>query len=176
MKVIEQALRIAAYSAVLCFVLLRGYQTIQQDGSRVDPRGRAQALVGKHLSLPGADIKMTRATAVLVMSTTCPFCTASAPFYHRLTTDVALSLNGNFETVAVLPEDASAAQTYATQTLGANFDVIRQGSIDGALVTPTLFLLDSAGIVKQVWVGKLDSAAEDQVVAAVRRTTATTSN
>lgn len=57
---------------------------------------------------------------------------------------------------------------------GVFVDDVKQISLDsiGAEGTPTLILVDSSGIVKDVWVGKLPKTVEATVIDRVRQSVA----
>jgi len=100
---------------------------------------------------------------VLVLSTTCHFCTESAGFYREL---VGHCQRQHVRTVAVFPQPANAAQSYLADK-GLAVDEIRESSLSDIEVsgTPTLLLIDKKGIVQSVWVGKLSEDRERDILA-----------
>ena len=54
---------------------------------------------------------------------------------------------------------------------GVRVDQVKQASLGdiGVRGTPTLLLVNSAGVVTNVWVGKLQPDQEQQVLAALRK-------
>jgi hypothetical protein len=121
-------------------------------------------LVGKRLDISGENWKESEATLVFAMSTSCHFCSASAPFYQKLTGDVLPSMRGKVKTLAVLPESREAAEVYTKNTLGVQFDAIQQARAD-VPGTPTLLLVDRNGVVKDAWLGLLDRDRQPRMVA-----------
>src|SRR5262249_42227358 len=99
---------------------------------------------------------------VFAVSTTCHYCTESAGFYRKL---VEKCKQQHVHTVAVLPQSQTEAQAYLGGE-GVNVDEIRQAPLSDLDIggTPTLVLVDQAGVVKHVWQGKLPSTKEDDVV------------
>lgn len=118
---------------------------------------------GTRLSSIDVDWAQSRQTLLLAMSSSCHFCSESAPFYKRL----AESKSGT-RLVAVLPEPAEDGQSYLKR-LGVPVDEIKQLSLDriGVQGTPTLLLVDNSGVVKKYWVGKIPPEQEESVVSAL---------
>lgn len=111
--------------------------------------------------LLGVDWTKNHRTLVLAISTTCHFCKDSVPFYRKLGgTDV--------KTLAVLPQSVAEAQQYLGNA-GVRVDEVRQVSLSalGVRGTPTLLIVNDAGVVTDVWVGKLPPDQENQVLTAL---------
>ena len=106
------------------------------------------------------DWKQNGQTLLLVVSSSCHFCTESAPFYRQLA-------NGHQRTrlVAVLPQPIDEGKRYLDR-LGFTVDDIKQASLSSINVTgtPTLMLVNSDGVVVQTWIGKLLEAQEEDVL------------
>ena len=124
---------------------------------------RAQIKPGTKLSLPGVDWNKGDRTLLLVLSTTCRFCTESAPFYQRLAQENAK--NGGVSLIALLPQSVGESQKYLND-LGVSIDDIRQAPLDAvkATATPTLIMVDRTGSVTESWVGKLPAEKEVEVL------------
>jgi hypothetical protein len=116
-------------------------------GTRVD--GRAM----------GVDWKKNHRTLVLAISTTCHFCAESAPFYRRLGETIK-----DVKLVAVLPQPVPEAQQYLGLAR-VHVDEVRQIPLStvGVRATPTLLLVSDAGVVTDIWMGKLQPEQETQV-------------
>ena len=123
--------------------------------------------VGANLKsqIPGVDWKANGRTLVLAISTQCHFCTESAPFYRKVRQEVGK----NVKIVAVLPQTIDQGKQYL-ETGGVAVDQIKQASLAsvGVQGTPTMFLVNNSGVVTKVWVGKLDSQGENQVITELR--------
>jgi thioredoxin-related protein len=106
-------------------------------------------------------------TLVMAISTTCHYCKDSVPFYHTLTTAGA-----NVKIVAVLPQSVAEGQQYLSSG-GVHVDEVKQVPLDslGVRGTPTLMLVNDAGVVTDIWVGKLPPDQETKVLAAVEKKT-----
>ena len=130
------------------------------------PSRPAAPVAGSVLALPGVDFATTDQTLVLVLSTTCHFCTDSAPFYRQLVT--ATADRGRTALVAVLPQREDEGRAYLSQ-LGVNIPCVVQQPLAAVNTrgTPTLVLVDRRGAVKRVWMGRLPAGAEADVITAV---------
>jgi len=120
--------------------------------------------IGRKLTLPGIDWEKNERTLVLALQTGCHFCSESGPFYQRMLKQRARF--GSTQVVAVFPQPVEESREFL-KNLGVTVDEIRQGSFKdiGVRGTPTLLLVNSAGIVTEAWRGKLLPAAESAVLA-----------
>ncbi len=118
---------------------------------------------GTKLLLPGMEWNKGDRTLLLVLSTTCRFCTESAPFYQRLAREKAK--NGSVNLVAVLPQSVGESQKYLND-LGVSVDDIKQAQLAAlpVRVTPTLIIVDRTGSVTESWIGKLPAEKEIEVL------------
>lgn len=112
--------------------------------------------------LLGVDWAKNHRTLVLAISTTCHFCKDSIPFYRKL------GATGTVKMVAVLPQPVTEAQQYLGSA-GVHIDEVKQiplGNL-GVRATPTLLLVNSDGVVTDVWTGQLQPDKETQVLNAI---------
>jgi hypothetical protein len=118
--------------------------------------------VGARLTLPGVEWTQRERTLVLVLSTNCHYCTDSAPFYRRLSTEVRRV--GKIGVVAVLPQATPEASQFLAQ-MGVQVDTVLQAPLEavGTRGTPTLMLVDRGGVVKNTWLGRLQANGEAEV-------------
>jgi thioredoxin-related protein len=126
-----------------------------------------QSNVGAKVAQSDIDWSKSDKNLVLVLSNTCRYCTESAPFYKRLVQERAQ--RDTFRLAAVLPQPVSDGQTYLNG-LGVGIDEIKQLS-PGAIRlrgTPTLLLVNSAGVVTEEWLGKLPPEKENEVLSRLR--------
>lgn len=123
----------------------------------------AQISVGTKLSIPDVDWSKSNKTLVLVLSNSCRYCTASAPFYKRLVQERAQ--RESFRLTAILPQPVSDGRKYLND-LGVAIDDIRQLSPEaiGARGTPTLLLVNNLGVVTDNWLGRLTPEEETAVL------------
>jgi len=129
------------------------------------PAGTArlpEAVVGGSLkrALP-IDYKKNRGTLILAISTHCHFCAESVPFFQRIRERVG----DKIVTAVVLPETVEEGQKYLAERQVRATEV-RQVSLAGLGVsgTPTILLVDDSGIIRNIWVGKLDASGQDKVL------------
>jgi len=119
---------------------------------------------GTVVKLNGIDWASNHQTLIMVLSTNCHFCTASADFYRSL----ARTTNSTRSThlVALFPESVSESQNYLKEKQISISDVRQErlGSL-GIHATPTLVLVDSRGHVQASWLGKLSPGGERDVLA-----------
>jgi len=128
--------------------------------TRTAPAGPA---AGTQISLPGINWSDSDETVVLALSNTCHFCTESAPFYQKLTRELAD--RKNVRLLAVFPQDTSEGKKYL-DGLNVPITQISQATLDslGVKGTPTLVLVDKSGTVTQSWVGRLTPERESEVI------------
>lgn len=122
-----------------------------------------QVSVGTKVSVPDVDWSRSNKNLVLVLSDTCRYCTASAPFYKRLVQERAQ--RDSFRLTAVLPEPVDNGRKYLND-LGVSIDEVKQLSPDAIRVrgTPTLLLVNNVGVVTDTWLGKLTPEQETAVL------------
>ncbi|HXO06070.1 MAG TPA: hypothetical protein VN884_10635 [Candidatus Sulfotelmatobacter sp.] len=115
--------------------------------------------------LVGVDWAKNHRTLVLAISTTCHFCKDSVPFYRKLA-----AVEKEVKTVAVLPQPVTEAQQYFSSA-GLHVDDVRQVPLNtlGVRETPTLLLVNDAGVVTDVGAGKLEPSQETQVLATLEK-------
>jgi hypothetical protein len=121
--------------------------------------------VGARFGLKDVNWQANGKTMVFGISTTCHFCTESAPFYREV---VQRCAQQHVKTIAVLPQSTTEAKAYLAGE-GVVVDEIRQSALPDLEIggTPTLLLIDKDGIVRQVWIGKLPGDREKDVLTKV---------
>ena len=162
MKLLDRIANIAVIAAVVVFLILVGRNELFRH-TPLNP-GSPEALVGKTISIPGVRFSSGQDSLVLGISSACHFCKDSLPFYRQLATQA----QGRINIVAVLPQPQSEAEAFVR---GAGLSGIQVVSAPLASIgvsgTPTLLLVDGAGKVKSVWVGKQDEAGQRKILAAM---------
>jgi thioredoxin-related protein len=118
---------------------------------------------GTKVTLSDIDWSRNGRTLLLILQKGCHFCTESASFYQQLTKLTAG--RNDIRLVAVLPQEINEAQNYLKE-IGVSINEIKQAAPTtlGAHGTPTLILTDAAGIATDIWVGKLTSEKEAEVI------------
>jgi thiol-disulfide isomerase/thioredoxin len=131
---------------------------------RPNPTGPA---AGTQIALPGVSWNDSDETVVLALSNKCHFCTESAPFYQKLTRELADQKN--VRVLAVFPQEVNEGKKYLD---GLNVPItnVAQATLDslGVRGTPTLVIVDKNGTVKQSWVGRLTAERETEVLSRIK--------
>ena len=163
---------IIVLAVLLGGVIVKRYYFTSAPAEGVAPPQSQAAAAGSAVK-PGTNVQLANYnwsesdnTLVMVLSTTCHFCTESGPFYKRLME--ARADKKKLRVVAVFPQGEKEAREYL-KSLGVVADEIRTASPAtlGVRGTPTLILADSKGTTVNTWIGKLPSLQEDEVFKAV---------
>lgn len=147
---------IIVVTVALCAALAKQYIF-----TSAEPASR-QPAVGSKIELPSVDLSSAEKTLLLVLQKGCRYCTESGPFYQKLAREVAE--RGQVKLVAILPQNPDEGRRYLSD-LGVASMEVKQASLGSLSVegTPTLIML-SRGTVSAVWVGKLDTKEEAEVL------------
>lgn len=155
---------IVVAGCALAGVLIKNHLLYNQRKPATSQPANITTINGKRLSSLDIDWRQNPQTIVLAISTTCHFCTESAPFYKSL-----VQSKGSTKLVAVLPQSVVEGQQYLGK-LGVSVDEIRQASLSsiGVSGTPTIMLVDKSGSVVNSWVGLLRDAQQSEVLGLLR--------
>ena len=133
-----------------------------------DDSRTARDLVGREVKLPGADWQSAPLSVLLQISSTCRFCNESMPFYRQLMAArqsaaakvpvIVASADG----VAVMRQHLEEQQLAVDKVLHSRLEAF-------APITPTVYVVDSKGVVKRAFIGKLDAAGEKELLSIVER-------
>jgi len=133
-----------------------------------DGAAPSRELVGREVKLPGADWQAAPLSVLLQISSTCHFCNESMPFYKQLmaarqaqTAKVPVIV-ASADAVAVMRKHLEDQQVVVDKVLHSRLESFGTG-------TPTVYIVDSKGVVKRVFMGKLDSSGEKELLAIVTR-------
>jgi len=128
-----------------------------------NPLASPPIAAGTRISLQGLDWKGSDQNLLLVLSTGCHFCSESAPFYKRLVSEA--SINRKIRLIGVFPQDTAAARQYLQQ-MQIPLETVVQVSLSTIHVggTPTLILVDGKGVANKVWMGRLSTDNENEVL------------
>jgi len=172
-RILEMLANVAIIIAAVLFsaVLIKSYLHSSPE-SKV--QGPAPAVTQKLLqkgdivSVVDVDWSRNRRTLLLALSTTCRFCTDSAPFYQKISKG-----HGDTRLVAMFPQANTEGEKYL-EKLGVRVDEVKQVSFAelGITGTPTLLLIDNAGKVTNVWEGALPPEKESEVLGRLQGDTA----
>jgi hypothetical protein len=118
---------------------------------------------GAKLSLPGVDWSLNRNNLLIALSTSCHFCSESAPFYQRILREAGRQ--SGVAAIAAFPQDKKESADFLDK-YGIRVDQVVQCSPEtiGIRGTPTLVIVDNHGIVKKTWIGRLTVQQESEVV------------
>lgn len=176
-KKIELVANIAiiVVACLLAVVLVKDLLVAKSPNRAGDPIKPSETIegpkikIGNKLAITDTQLPKSSQTLVLGISSSCHFCTDSAAFYKKLS-----AIKANNRLIAVLPQSVEDGQRYLRK-LGISVDEVRQLQLDtiGIEGTPTLILLDDAGVVRNSWVGKLPPEQERVVLEAFSKVGAT---
>jgi thioredoxin-related protein len=171
-KILEMGANASIIIAAILFSAVLAKTYLGQPPERKDqpsPPPVTQKLVqkGDVLNISKVDWRNGQ-TLLLALSTSCHFCTESAPFYRRL-----MKEHGDTRLVAVFPQENGEGERYLSN-LGVRVDEVEQASFGdpGISGTPTLILVDSGGKVIGKWEGALPPTREGEVIAQLKEETA----
>ena len=103
-------------------------------------------------------------TLVVVFRSNCVPCRESVAFHRTLAG--ALKTAGTANVVAISPEPADIASAYLRENQ-VPFTAVKSVARVRVRSTPSLFWLDSNGVVKELWIGRLPPEREAQVYRAL---------
>ncbi len=118
--------------------------------------------IGDKIFINGTPKERETQFLVIFLRSGCIFCTKSSNFYKEISN--GLSTSKNTRLFAAFSSSDDKAVEYLSQLGLSGLDTIRMNYRDiGIEGTPTIALIDSAGIVKDVWTGKLSHRREVEV-------------
>ena len=157
LKVMNLGLIVAALS--LTGVLVRRYVFFRPD--RI-----GYLREGSRFPLLNIDWGRHEQTLVMILQTKCLYCDQSEPFYR----DIRLGLAGRSDVslIAVLPDSSDQdtdyfkrARTVADDVMLTSLKGLKEYGLQS---TPTLVLVNRAGLITGLWVGKLPTQKESEVL------------
>jgi hypothetical protein len=151
---------IIAVAIMLCAVVVQKFLLARNTRP---PVPTPTPMIGNSVTIDGIDWAQNRKTVVLALQKGCRFCTESASFYQHL---IQAATSKGVKVVAVLPQPSAEARDYLS-SLAVSIADIKQTPLHLLNVgaTPTLILVDDKGQVTAVWVGKLSTDKESEVLA-----------
>jgi peroxiredoxin len=157
-KIIEQAVNVAiiVIAMVLAGMFIRNYLPVKSNV-------RQTVSIGNRLDVQPIRWSSNTKNIVLVLSTTCKYCKASAGFYQRLARECE---DRHIRTIALFPQSVEQSRAYL-ESEGVRVTEIWQAEPGKLKVqgTPTVLLVDNNGIVQHVWTGKLPANQEKDLLA-----------
>ena len=147
-------------------ILLLGYVLINKfilNDKAVPKSSEANSLIGKQIDIPNINWSKNSQTLLIVLSTTCHFCTENVPFYQKLAQQ--FNKKEELKLMAVFPQQQSVAKDYLSNNKIAINDIFQiVPSEIGVKGTPTILLLDNEGKVIQAWLGKIPASEEEKII------------
>jgi len=157
--------RVANVITIVTGLMLSGY-IVQQVTRPVPtaPPGVFTYSVGDRMEAAQVfEFSKSRLTLIMALRSTCRFCNESMPFYQKLPA-VRPRLDG-VRLLTVSEEPDGVFRSYLTDhKLALDHAAALPLADMKIVVTPTLLAVDSQGIVRGSWVGKLTPEKEQQVV------------
>lgn len=125
----------------------------------------SEVTLGERLNLDLTN--RSRPTLILALSTNCGYCSRNAPLYQRLSRYRQEGARG-LHISAIFPKDDSAADLYLANRHIA-VDEVRHVDFSTLEIhsTPTLIIIDSQQIVRNVWVGFIVGVRERELIQAL---------
>jgi thiol-disulfide isomerase/thioredoxin len=126
------------------------------------PAPEPVSVIGKKIALADVDWSTNDRTLFFVLSSECGFCRQSLPFYQQIVQKARSA--GNVKLMAGFPQSVEIARRYLNSGK-VEIDTIKQISPPslGIDAFPSLLLIDKAGTVQKMWVGKLSENEEKEV-------------
>lgn len=120
------------------------------------------ARIGSRLKVEGVDWSQSEQTYVLALNKDCVFCKVSAPLYRRLVEESAR--REGVRVIALLPHSVGENEKYL-DGLGVKPSEVRGVRFEslGIMNTPTIMLVNRAGVVTNMWVGRIPKNSEETV-------------
>jgi thioredoxin-related protein len=165
----KKALEYTAYLALIVASLTATYVLVDQTlaNHKSTAALNPSVLLNKKLPLDNAAWGNAHYTVVIAMTTVCHFCHDSIPFYKSLA-DMEHNRPGQFQMVTVSPEAQKTTGDYLQQNQ-MPVDRVESAFLSSIDVsgTPTVFVVDSSGTVKKVYVGQLPPSRQQELIAYV---------
>ncbi len=160
----------AAYICLITVSLLSLCLLLEKRFFRPAPAGQPSesALVGqREQSVPVTLWKDSTKNVVLLLSTRCHFCADSTPLYRQLSAMRQRTPHGMSLLVASLDLREKMRDYLAQQNIDVDNVFQADSGFARVSVTPTIFLVDSHGVIRRVFFGKLDWIQERRLLSAL---------
>jgi len=150
-------------------LVLSGIRAVQYLPSIMSPSPPSMtgplATVGASVTLRNADLRVGPLAVLLIGSPSCRYCRMSAAFHRKL----AATAQAVRVPMYIVVPDRAKAKEYITDT-GLQYASARDWrDLDvRASGTPTIITVDSNGVAERMWIGRLPSPVEEEVIAFVR--------
>lgn len=166
MEKLRKLVELGSNVAIILIALVLGYFMVERFTYPQPKPGAASAETsikpGTKLSVQNVDFGKSDKNLILVLSTSCKYCTESIPFYQRLAERNAAEKKLNM-VAAFAQEPSEAAKYLIEKNLSVDQIVKTEASDIQVRGTPTLILTDKNGTVLESWAGKLSPDKENEV-------------
>ena len=160
----------ATHAFLIALCCLAGGLLIEQRffSDAGDEGAPSSGLVGHEMKLPGAEWQTAPLSVVLQISSTCHFCNESMPFYRQMMASRQTAASkvpfivASADAVPVIRQHLEDQQLAVDKVLHVPLGAFGTG-------TPTIYLVDSKGLVKRAFIGELDASGEKELLAIVQR-------
>lgn len=138
---------------VLAIIIVTGIVVKKYVFDSTDPIQKIE--IEQKFSIPEVNWEQNGQTLLLAVKIDCPFCEMSAPFFRQLS-DEGSKRNIKIEVVS---SDSVEDSKIYLEKFNISVQRVHQISLRkyGFIGTPTLLFVNQDGIVKDMWVGKIDS-------------------
>lgn len=162
---LEKAANLAIILTCAFFSAYLGIRVYRSLGSRAVSAPPAYKAGDFIMDSPELGLKNSPLNLLIVTKSTCPFCTASMPFYQRA---VEAARKAGTRTIGMSSEDPSVNRAYLLAN-AVQVESVASTANNGLkpVPTPTLILVGSDGKVINSWVGQLAAEREAEVLKAV---------
>lgn len=160
----HKKIEMLANVAIVTVALLIGVVVVKQYFFAAAAKATVKGVAaGTKISLPDVDWEKNHQTMLLVLAQGCHYCSDSAPFYQKLLRET--ERRGQVKLMAVFPQGSSDGKEYLNG-LGLPIKEVKMASLDaiGITGTPSLILVNSEGVVTDVWFGQLPPEKESEVL------------
>ncbi|MFZ1701561.1 MAG: hypothetical protein WBO10_06440 [Pyrinomonadaceae bacterium] len=168
MEKIRKVVEIGSNVAIILVAVLLGYFLVSRylTPPVAAPQQQAQGPViqpGNTIPMPNVDWGKSDRNLLMVLSTSCHFCSESMPFYQKLLERNAQSKS--LRVIAAMPQEVADATKYLSEH-NVTVDEVIKANPGEAMVrgTPTLLLVNKDGVVMDTWIGKLPPEKENEVL------------
>lgn len=157
------AILLSIVTAKMFFPTSPSVRVVNMPKQETDLSKASASPIGKTIRVEDIDWKSSKKTLVLYISTTCHYCDESSPFYQRLVEKYVDDTS--MKIVAILPQTVEEGKDHL-RSLGLKINDVYSAQLSsiGVNATPTLLLADDAGVVLDMWRGKLSNEREKDVL------------
>jgi hypothetical protein len=126
-------------------------------------------LVGRQeASVPETYWKGSAMNVVLLLSTHCHYCAESTPLYQQLTAMRQQTSQGMSLLVATTDPTDQMHDYLTRNRITVDKILETDAGFAGVSLTPAIFLVDSHGVIRKAFIGKLGSSSEARLMTSIK--------